>query len=159
MLEQRHYGILTGAVIIIVAVLGGAAFFVNYTIGEPGARRVAEEFGTRLQKVSISGEAETVRESVKKNYGDLVTQQLLDTWVEDPSNAPGRLVSSPWPDHIEIDTVSRQGKGYVVSGRVVYMTSEDIANGGDSGTTPVVMQLIRDGGRWRIAAYEEQAQG
>jgi len=87
---------------------------------------------------------------IQQSYGLYVTDALLQQWRADPAHAPGRLTSSPWPDHLAIDTITPQGAGYSVSGHIVMMTSA-----GESGQVPVVILVIRDANTWRIAAYQE----
>ena len=114
-----------------------------------GAQTVAEQFGGQLQKVSLL--ASDASSTIAANYGPFVTPQLLQSWQKDPRTAPGKLTSSPWPDHIEISNVSQQGSGAVISGNVVYMTSTGVAS-----REPVVIQVVSEKGQWLIAAYQEQ---
>ncbi len=61
-----------------------------------------EAFGGKLQAVSLQASKDVVKKSIQENYGDLVSPALLAQWVSNPSNAPGRVTSSPWPERIEI---------------------------------------------------------
>ena len=58
--------------------------------------------------MSLSAPAAVVKKSMTDNYSEFVTPELLSKWESDPKNAPGRLVSSPWPDHIEILSVEKR---------------------------------------------------
>lgn len=108
--------------------------------------RLVEEFGARLQKVSLLGPAEIVSGEMDENYSDLVSPALLEQWKADPFNAPGRLTSSPWPDRIEVDSVSKVSEdAYEVKGKIMDMTS-----GGVSGERPVTVTVKRGGDGWRI---------
>lgn len=110
-------------------------------------------FGAYQKSIQVLGPATTTKSDIQQNYGQFVTGELLQQWRLNPSLAPGRTTSSPWPDRIEIDSVSPQGSGYVVSGRLILMTAT-----GESGEIPVVMIVIREEEAWKIAAYQEAAQ-
>ncbi|MGQ9824382.1 MAG: hypothetical protein ACUVSK_05195, partial [Desulfotomaculales bacterium] len=68
---------------------------------------LVEDFGGRLQAVSLLAPKEAVQKSIRENYGDLVMPALLAWWLENPAGAPGRELSSPWPDRIEIRSVTK----------------------------------------------------
>ncbi len=59
-------------------------------------RYVVENFGKRLQNVSLQS-PDAVQE-MQKQYSESVSPALLETWMNDLSKAPGRVISSPWPD-------------------------------------------------------------
>ena len=55
----------------------------------------------------------------------------------DVSKAPGRVTSSPWPDHIEITRITpEEPDQYRVEGFVVEMTSQEAVQGGGGGQNP-----------------------
>src|SRR5687768_12395148 len=60
-------------------------------------RAIVRDLGQRLRNVSVLGPPETIGTSIRREYGELVTSQLLQEWLNDPGNSPGRLTSSPWP--------------------------------------------------------------
>lgn len=66
---------------------------------------LVEQFGQKLQMVSLLAPADTVRQVMQEQYSAYVTPDLLAKWQSDPQNAPGRLTSSPWPDRIEISSL------------------------------------------------------
>jgi hypothetical protein len=151
-MDSSTRNILIGFVLIIV-VLAAFAFLHPVSppdIAEASARTAVTAFGTQLQKVSLL--APDAANQIATQYGEYVTHALLASWQATPKKAPGRLTSSPWPDHIQITSAAPQGTGYVVSGGVVLMTSAGLA-----GVIPVVMQVVPQDGKWLIAAYQEQA--
>lgn len=122
--------------------------------GEAAARAVVEEFGRRLKDVSLMAPEEIVARSLEESYGGLVVPELLERWKADPSAAPGRLLSSPWPDRIEIVTVLPLAQGETdhaleVQGYVVEKTSADTE---DSFTAKRAITLVvtRRGDAWLI---------
>jgi hypothetical protein len=108
---------------------------------------LVEDFGQRLQLVSLL--APDATEQIRSEYADFVAPALLDTWAAAPQSAPGRLTSSPWPDHIEIQTVAAGSQGgFVVEAEIVEMTSS-----GESGRLPVVIVVEQFGSAWLITSY------
>jgi len=152
-MDRSTRNILVGIILILVAL--GAYFFFhakssNQGTGESAARATVETFGEQMQKVSLL--APDASSTMATVYGAYVTPGLLASWESAPQSAPGRHTSSPWPDHIQVTTISQQGASYVVNGAVVLMTSTGLA-----GVVPVVLQVVPQNGTWLIAAYQEQS--
>src|SRR5512144_2402018 len=96
---------------------------------EAEVRNLVEGFGQRLKLVSLLAPSAT--QDLQKQYSEFVSPTLLETWMKDVPTAPGRMVSSPWPDRIEITTLAREAANkYVVDGFVVEITSVEVVNGG-----------------------------
>jgi hypothetical protein len=123
----------------------------------PQVARVVEEFGRRLARVSLQAPRETVQRDLRSAYGELVTDSLLSGWLSDPTTAPGRDVSSPWPDRIEILGVRRVAQEtFQVRGEIVYVTSTGLAPGAAE-REPVVLDVARDAaGKWSIVRLERE---
>src|SRR5574342_185687 len=67
----------------------------NNAAEEAEVRNLVENVGKRLQGVSLlSPEA---AQEMQQQYSEFVSPALLETWMNDVSKAPGRMVSSPWP--------------------------------------------------------------
>jgi len=111
-------------------------------------RQVVEDFGTRLQNVSLL--APDAAEQMETHYDSLVTPELLAEWQADPANAPGRQTSSPWPERIEVQSIRRLDSGaYQVIAEVVEATSDDP----DVHRQPVEIRVIRMNGVWLISDW------
>lgn len=122
---------------------------------EAEVRDLVEKFGKRLQNISLQSPA--AAKVMQKQYGGLVAPSLLDGWMKDPLNAPGRMVSSPWPDRIEIATMAKEAPDrYVVTGVVIEVTSVELLQGGAAAEIPVRIVAERDQGQWLITEYAEQ---
>ena len=67
---------------------------------EAAVRHLVTEFGSRLKNVSLLATEDTVKNSIRENYGDLVSPALLGKWHNDVNQAPGRVTSSPWPERM-----------------------------------------------------------
>lgn len=116
---------------------------------------LVEDFGGRLQQVSLLAPKDIVEKSMREQYGDLVTPTLLAEWVENPSQAPGRVTSSPWPERIEVVGMTKQSEqAYEVQGDIIEVTSVEKANGGVAAQRPVSIRVKKIENRWLITAVE-----
>jgi hypothetical protein len=115
-------------------------------------RDLVESFGKRLQAVSLL--APNAAQEVQNQYSEFVSPSLLEMWMSDISKAPVRIVSSPWPDQIEITTLLKEGSDrYVITGLVVEITSTEVVSGGAAARIPVLIVVQRGQGRWLITEY------
>ena len=122
---------------------------------ERAVRDVVAQFGQRLRNVSLLGPAPVLESSIRREYGPYVTNDLLDAWLADPTKAPGRPTSSPWPETIQIDDARRVSPDrWSVTGRIVESSSA-----GNPRTTPVRIELARSGSEWRIASFAPREGG
>jgi hypothetical protein len=118
----------------------------------PGARQIVEQLGARMKQVSLQAPDSVVVRRIREAYGPLVTPDLLETWIADPGRAPGRRVSSPWPERIEIRSVKPgRSDSCLVEGEVVYVTSVELVQGGAIMREPVILRVVEDGA-WRVSA-------
>lgn len=123
----------------------------------PAVRRVAERLGERLKQVSLQAPHDILVREIREAYTPLVTGSLLAMWVAHPAHAPGREVSSPWPERIEIRSVEAAGPGQCrVVGDVVYLTSVEMVHGGAALRQPVTLRVSKDG-EWRVSTFRVTA--
>ncbi|MGE5549017.1 MAG: hypothetical protein ACM3ZC_00605 [Bacteroidota bacterium] len=114
-------------------------------------RKLVEDFGKKLQLVSLSASPEIAGQSIQENYSAFISPALLSKWLRDPQKAPGRMVSSPWPDRIEVSSLTKVAESlYKVSGNIVEITSVEKANGGSAATRPVILMVKKMNGRFLI---------
>jgi len=122
---------------------------------------LVESFGKKLQMVSLQAPEDIVEKSMQESYGDFVSQVLLEKWISDPINAPGRLTSSPWPDRIELQSIEKLSENtYEVMGEIIEITSVEKVNGGIAAKKPVTLEVKKTDNRWLIedvtlGTYEE----
>jgi len=117
--------------------------------GDAEVRAIVELFGSRLQNVSI--QSPKAGRLMAVQYAGLVAPKLLRHWMEDPLHAPGRYVSSPWPDRVLLVALAYHGAAACsVSANVVMMTSAGVVGGGAAALVPVRLELRRIAGRWLI---------
>jgi len=118
-------------------------------------RNLVENFGKRLQDVSLL--APDAAQEIQAQYAEFVAPALLDRWMKAVSKAPGRVVSSPWPDRIEITTLLRESSDrYEITGSVVEITSLEVASGGTAVRIPVRMVVQKVADRWLITEYTQE---
>ena len=119
---------------------------------EQDVRALVEAFGETLRRVSLSAPNDVVATSIEENYSDYVTSELLQKWEADPQSAPGRMVSSPWPDSIDILRTEMSDKDkYTVYGEVLEVTSVELANGGAAAKRLVTVAVQKANDRWLIS--------
>lgn len=114
---------------------------------------VVKEFGRRMKDVPTTAAVDIAAAAIRRAYGSLVEQSLLDSWTASPAKAPGRAVSSPWPDRIEVTSSSRTPDETLVTGVVVEVTST-----GEARRIPVELRLRQIDGAWVITSFAEVVQ-
>jgi len=126
---------------------------------ERAVRRVVTLFGSRMQTVSLLAPDSIAASRLQEAYGMLVTPDLLSDWMAKPTVAPGRRVSSPWPDRIEVKSIAPSGTDeYLVTGSLIYESSAPAESTSRAATQPVRLHVRRSGdGGWRISMYEQAA--
>jgi hypothetical protein len=140
------------AVAVVVGVVAGLMANPSNK-DEAGDAIVAlvEDFGNKLQRVSLQAPKDAVLKSIQENYSEFVSQGLMDEWKSDPFKAPGRLTSSPWPDRIEILSIEKLSEDmYQVNGEIIEITSVDMADGGFSARRPINLLVKKTGEKWLI---------
>lgn len=120
-------------------------------MNEQAVSNVVEEFGKKLQTVSLLSPPDLLAKSMEENYGDLVSPELLLKWQNDPQNAPGRMVSSPWPDRIEIASIEKSTENeYVVKGEIIEITSTEQEANGIAAKQPITLVVKNLDNNWLI---------
>jgi hypothetical protein len=122
---------------------------------EAEIRALVENFGKRLQSVSLL--APNAAQEIQRQHSEFVSPALLETWMNDLSIAPGRIVSSPWPDRIEITAFEKVSSGkYMITGSVIEVTSTEVNSGETANQTPVRIVVEKVQGRWIVVEYAQQ---
>jgi hypothetical protein len=122
-------------------------------VDKQSVTNLVDNFGKKLQLVSLLASEDVVKKSMKENYGDLVTPALLAKWQSDPQNAPGRVASSPWPDRIKILSANKSSNDtYEVKGEIIEVTSTEKVSGGVAAKRPITCMVKKSGKNWLIDA-------
>ena len=121
------------------------------------ARDVVVRFGERLQRVSLLAPDSLARVSIRSEYGGFVSPALLETWLEHPSGAPGRVTSSPWPDRIEIveARATPNGAPHIAYVGSIVERASDTPPGEAVRRIPVRITLVRGPEGWRIVQFAQ----
>ena len=141
---------------VALALLSGCASATETPAVEADVYSVVEDFGSRLQRVSLL--SPTVEEDMRQEYADLVSPELLEQWIFDPSSAPGRLTSSPWPDRVDIHSVeSVSDTRYAITGEIVEITSTEVGSDEAANRIPIRLTVEKSGEHWVITDLEQGA--
>lgn len=155
--------LIVAVAVIVIAIAGVGAWFA-FTPRSPGTdgsgssiqtdeaavRQVVMDFGQALKFVPLSGPKDVAAEAIDRYYAPYLTSDVLAAWQNDPAQAVGRLVSSPWPDRIEINQVIRgNATRYAVRGDIIELTSADLA--GESARRPIELTVDNVDGKWLIS--------
>lgn len=128
---------------------------------EQAVRRTVRVFGARMQTVPLLAPDSIAASRVQEAYGALVTPDLLSDWMARPTAAPGRRVSTSWPDRIEVQQVQPAGVDeYLVVGTLIFESSAPGRSTSRVATRPVRLHVRRTSdGTWRISVFEQPAGG
>lgn len=114
-------------------------------------KNVVEEFGKRLKLVDLMSQEETLASVMTEQYGDLVARNLIASWIYNPASAPGRTVSSPWPERIDVISAEKaSGNRYEIKGVIVELTSYDAEHGKITGERAITLYVGKVDENWKI---------
>ena len=149
-----YCGLMAAAMMSCVARDEADGTIATLSCDDAHVREVVEGFGDGLQRVSRQAPDSIRVAEIRDAYSPYITTELLATWTSEPSRAPGRNVSSPWPERIELRAVRAEGTATCrVEGEIVYATSTgEIPN-----RTPVRI-LVQHADGWRIGGFEAAAE-
>jgi hypothetical protein len=158
---QNKNSIIISTLIVILILIAGAYWFsaqkpdtnkneaIESAEAEASIRSQIEKFGHELRNVSLLAPANILQNDLESHYGSYVTPELLAMWQKEPSKALGREVSSPYPDRIEIASITRETNDqYEVKGNVVEMTNAD---SNPVATYPITLTVVERSGSWLIS--------
>ncbi len=168
-MQDRKYILL----FLIIALLSISGYFLYQTYSiknqsveqqndyeEIVVKNLVDGFGRSLKNVSLLAKPKAVAEDIKNNYSPFVSQDLILQWTENLVAAPGRTVSSPWPDRIEITSLEKLADQYTVAGSIIYVTAQDLLEGKFSDKRGITLVVEKKDNSWLItsAALEPVAE-
>ena len=148
---MRRFIVLVSALLFSVSCHRADPAVSTPTVKERPPEEVVQELGHRMKQVSTTASPEIAAKAIREAYSGLVHPRLLEAWVASPAEAPGRPVSSPWPERIEITRSTHSSNDATVRGVLVEATST-----GEGPRTPVLIHLQRVDGSWLITDYATQ---
>lgn len=128
----------------------------SLTNGQFGVSAIVNAFGANLKMVSLTAEPALIASAMDSYYKPYVTSRLLAKWKADPTTAPGKRTSSPYPEKIEITSVTQLSKKqYEVVGKVA-----EVATGSNGALTTaetytLKLKLKYDDGIWLISDVQK----
>ncbi|MBA4364839.1 MAG: hypothetical protein C0398_02390 [Coprothermobacter sp.] len=150
-------GVLTVSIVVLIVAGALLLHFVGpRLLGRNERSQVAsvvEGFGSKLKDVSLSVPEEVACQEIEQVYAPFVSPHFLSDLMHYPSGAPGRSVSSPWPERIEIVSMEKLDVHTIkVTGNIILMTSVEVTQGGNAGKTPIVLWVrnTTKNGAWLI---------
>jgi hypothetical protein len=153
---MKHLKILSSLMLIAFVMAACSHSTPTASVDEKArVTAVVESFGKKLASVSLL--APTVAADIRAQYADYIAPALLDQWAGDPTQAPGRLTSSPWPERIELISITRVSAGeYAVTGSIIEVTSVEVNTGGAAAEIPVQLTVQKDAqGHWLITDFQQ----
>lgn len=161
------------ALLVVLAVVAGAVFVANRDKGskiegalatvssnpqvsledKESIEAFVDEFGSKLKNVSLLASPKDLAASFEE-YSRFVSPELLSLWKSEPARALGRTVSSPWPESMNVASVSMDKDGaYLVEADVIEVTS---ASGKEPvAIYPVKLRIEKREGNWTIVGSEK----
>ncbi len=144
--------ILVGLVVVVLVGLVVAGIILSIktsqsltTEEKQEITNLVEGFGKKLVSVDKVMPDKDVAKSIKENYSPFLADNLILEWTFDPSKALGRVVSSPWPDRIQILSMEKLDAYTVkVKGYVVLVASGGVNTLEVTEKVPVVLILRKD---------------
>ena len=147
-----------GLLALIVVLVGGWYFLTRNStspaqIDEAAIHQVVTDFGAQLQKVSLLASSTQVAAEVQAYYAPYLSQDLLNSWKQNPTLAFGRQTSSPWPDRIEIQSITPQNGGlYRVDAHIIEVANAASNTQQAVALDPIVLMLANQNGVWQIVS-------
>jgi hypothetical protein len=105
-----------------------------------------------LKLVSLLAPKGTVEQAMRQHYAAYVTPALLQRWIDSPESAPGRAVSSPWPELLDVRKVTQERDGRVaLEADVVEVTNDERTT---EHRVPVRLEMEKTSDGWRVAEWQ-----
>lgn len=117
--------------------------------------KFVEGFGEQLKMIPLLAPEDLLKEYMNEYYGDYVSEELIEKWLQDPVEAPGKLTSSPWPECIDVLSVEKiDNNKYRVMGGIIELTSVEVEHGGIAATREITLDVLKTDDKWMIIDVE-----
>jgi hypothetical protein len=138
-------------IILTLLFLGFRGMQTNTDKEKAIVQEIVFNFGSKLKNVSLLAPEDNLKESILDNYNDYVDPVLLNSWLDNTAEAPGRLTSSPWPEKIDISEIKKIGsRSYKISGDIIEVTNIELERGGFAAKKPITLSVAEKNGKWVI---------
>lgn len=154
--SKRTLLLIAGAIILLGAI--GAVVYIStrpyVPTAEEQVRGVVYGFGDELSLVSLVGTSASTTESMDRRYSYYIRPDLLSSWKERPQTALGRQSVLPWPDHIDIRSLTDNKNGTYTVEATLVGTTQGIDPASLAKEVPVRFTVSQGPDGWQISAYE-----
>jgi hypothetical protein len=124
------------------------------TCEDARVRQVVEGLGQNLKRVSLLAPDSVAAREIRRTYAPYITTDLLEKWAANPSSAPGREASSPWPERIEVRAAHGAGPETChIEADIVYASSAQSTSDIVAHRAPVTLLLRREDD-WRVSGFD-----
>jgi hypothetical protein len=158
MSTSKRYALLVA--IFLIASIAAGVFYYFYSqqrsayLAHAEALSLVASFGDELRSVSLLAPPAELAKEMDQHYAIFVHPDLLAKWKADPSLAPGRRTSSPYPDRIDVLNATKNPDGtFTVNGNII-----EVARGAEGpqlvSFTKARFTLTLGPDGWQITNYE-----
>lgn len=157
---NKKLWILVGLIVIVI--VGIVLYFLRPqllpialqpTDPTKDVRATVVDFGAHLKDINATSKDATT--TIATTFAPYVAPELLSVWSDEPSLAPVRYGTLPYPQRIEIQSVEKQKDGsYWVIGFVI-----EVDKAGDYLNKKVTIVLEKVGGKWMITDFSGYPDG
>ena len=157
---NKKIWILVGLIVIVI--VGIVLYFLRPqllpialqpTDPTKDVRATVVDFGAHLKDINATSKDATT--TIATTFAPYVAPELLSVWSDEPSLAPVRYGTLPYPQRIEIQSVEKQKDGsYWVIGFVI-----EVDKAGDYLNKKVTIVLEKVGGKWMITDFSGYPDG
>ncbi len=154
--SKRNLLLAAGAVLLLGAI-GLAVYFSTRPYvpsNDLQVRTVVNNFGDELRQVSLVATTASTTESMDRYYSYYIRPDLLSSWKTSPKTALGRQTILPWPDHIDIHSLTDNENGTFTVEAAIVGTSKGLASSTPPKEIPVRFTVSQGPDGWQISAYE-----
>lgn len=153
-----------GSIVAIIALASLVFYFAGLVLAPTSERSdqvvaFMNEFGDRLDDVSLASSTEEIAASMDEQYGPYLSDDLLASWKNDPSIALGKTKAGVIPDGIRIKSVRNVGTlSYTVKAFIKERVPTVVPGLGAVhavGEKPYTFGVVWRGGGWEIVEYSE----
>ncbi len=154
--SKRNVLLAAGAVLLLGAIAVTVYFSTRPYVptNELQVRAVIYNFGDELSQVSLVSTSASTTESMDRHYSYYIRPDLLSSWKERPQTALGRQSVLPWPDHIDIRSLTDNENGTYTVEATLVGTTQGIDPTSAAKEVPVRFTVSQGPDGWQISAYE-----
>jgi hypothetical protein len=158
---------LFGVVALLIVIAGGAWAYTHNAASstsssnadDAAVRSFVIEFGTKLKQVSLLAPVADRKAAMDTHYAAYVSPELLQKWYPEGADALGRHTSSPWPESIDVVSVTpTTNNSYTVEANILEVANTS-AGVEPAAVQPITLTVQKQGSSYRITAMSKGSYG